>query len=97
MASKPLPARSRAGTYATFERRYGPIAQDDGSILRRWDDPRITKAFDEDYHYVWTVVEGDSGRLYLVPGFATINYIARVLCERPWPESEELAPGYVYS
>lgn len=85
--------RKRAGTYATFDRRYKPILLDDGSLMRDWRDPKVLVA---DPRFIWTVVEGDTGTLYLVPGFASVNYIGRVLCEVPWPDEEELAPGYVY-
>jgi hypothetical protein len=88
---------ARAGTYNTFERRYGPIPLPDDSLLRDYRDPEILQAFDEKrFNYVWTVVEGDTGKLYLVPGFTTVNYLGRVLCERPWPEEEVGKPGYVY-
>jgi hypothetical protein len=90
--------RRRAGTYATFERRFLPIDGPDGSIVRNWDDPDILKAFDEGrFQYVWTIVEGDSGdRMYLVPGFSTVNYFARVLCAKPWAVGDEYQPGYVW-
>lgn len=84
---------SRAGTYATFDRRYKPIPLPDHSICRDWYDPIFKNA---DEHLVWTIVQGDTGRLYLTPGYATVNYIARVLCEKPWPDDEITKPGYVY-
>lgn len=84
-------ARTRAGTYATFERRYQPVAQADGTILIDHGD--LPK--DIDPKLVWTVVEAE-GKLYLTPGFATVNYFARVVCEAPWPDSELTNPGYVY-
>jgi hypothetical protein len=90
--------RQRAGTYEVFARRYGPLEALDGGIVRAWDDTEVLQAFDSEcFDFVWTLVEGDSGgKLYLVPGFATVNYVGRVLCERPWPDSELLAPGYLY-
>lgn len=84
----------RARPYDVFDRRYGPIPLPDDSLLRDYRDPEIRAA---DPHLVWTVVEGDTGdKLYLVPGFATVNYMGRVLCERPWPDEEQGKPGYVY-
>lgn len=83
----------RARPYNVFERRYGPIPLPDDNLMRDYRDPEIQAA---DEHLVWTVVEGDNGELYLVPGFATVNYLGRVLCERPWPEEEWRKAGYVY-
>lgn len=85
-----IKARKRAGTYAAFERRYGPIENENGELIRDWRD--VT---DADERYIWTVVDCD-GKLYLVPGFATVNYFGRVLCANPWPDSEFTNTGYVY-
>jgi len=83
--------RTKAGSFASFERRYQPVLSADKVFLRDWQNiPKETDA-----HFVWTAVDCD-GRLYLVPGFATVNYFARVLCAVPWGESEERNPGYVY-
>lgn len=84
--------RTRAGSWDTFERRYGPIPTVQGSDMRPWDDPEILAA---DPALVWSVVDCD-GRLYVVPAFATVNYIGRILCARPWNESEYFNSGYVY-
>lgn len=90
--------RSRAGTYSTFVRRYQPVEGGDGGITRPWDDPQVLAAFDriEGYRLVWTIVDGEGGRTYLVPGFATVNYVARVLCTKPWPDEEMHNPGYAW-
>lgn len=84
--------RNRAGTWATFCRRYEPVAQEDGSVLRDWDDPAVRRVSE---NHVWTVVDCD-GRCYVVPGFATVNYLGRILTARPWPDVEFSLPGYVY-
>ena len=38
---------------------------------------------------VWTIVEGDSGDLYLVAGFHTVNRLNYVITEKPWVTGEE--------
>jgi hypothetical protein len=81
--------RSRAGGYFVFERRYKPISAPDGSIIR----DHGTIGSDVDPRYVWTVVDCE-GKLYIVPGFATVNYVGRVLCDRPYSETEFECPGY---
>jgi hypothetical protein len=89
-----LKQRKITGTYAAFERRYGPIvtSEADGQITRDWDDPALK---DVDIHLIWTIVDCE-GKLVLVPGYATVNYFARVLCERPWGDDEEFNTGYIY-
>jgi hypothetical protein len=84
--------RVRARSWAVFDRRYGPTDGPDGTPLRNWDDPAVQSADDR---LVWTVVDCD-GRTYLVPGFATVNYLGRVLCRRPWADAEFSGSGYVY-
>lgn len=90
--------RSRAGTYHSFVKRYEPIQQlPHGDVCRSYQDPQILAAFDRgDFRYVWTIVDGEEGRTYLVPGFTTVNYVGRVLCAKPWPDIEETLPGYVW-
>lgn len=84
--------RTRAGTWSVFERRYKPIEGADGSIQRHWNDPEILAA---DIRYVWTIVEAE-GKFYVVPGFHTVNYHARVLCAEPWCDVEYMNPGYLW-
>lgn len=85
------PVSQRARSYAVFERRYQPIVNANSELIRDWRD----LPSDVDEHFVWTVVDAE-GRLYLVPGFATVNYFGRVLCRQPWPEEEQRKAGYVY-
>ena len=93
MSAPAVKPRRRMGSWASFERRYQPIASDtiDDTVLRDWREiPPGT-----DIHLVWTVLDCD-GRLCIVPGFASVNYFARILCANPWPDIEQLNPGYIY-
>lgn len=38
---------------------------------------------------VWTVVEGDNGKLYACPGFHLVNKLHYVVTEEPWTEEDE--------
>jgi len=38
---------------------------------------------------VWTVVEGDNGKLYASPGFHYVNKLHYVVTEEPWTEEDE--------
>jgi hypothetical protein len=86
-----VPARKRALSWRTFEKRYQPIDVG-GNILRDWNDSAVMSADDR---LVWTVVDCD-GKLYVVPGFANINYMGRILCIRPYSDVEVTNPGYCY-
>ena len=85
--------RKRAGSWDSFAERYEPIPAQDGAMCRHYTDGEVRAADDR---LVWTVVDGDNGNTYVVPGFATVNYVARVLCKRPWSDVEFSNPGYVW-
>jgi len=38
---------------------------------------------------VWTVVEGDDGRLYALTGFHIVNKLYYAITEEPWTEEDE--------
>lgn len=38
---------------------------------------------------VWTVVEGDNGKLYAITGFHIVNKLHYVVTEEPWTEEDE--------
>ena len=80
------------GSFTDFEERYQPILEEGGGYCREWNDDGIRSAAEA---FVWTVIDCD-GRLYAVPGFATVNYVARVLCATPWGETERNNTGYYF-
>ena len=84
--------RQRAGSWASFVRRYRPIEQQDGDVVRSWSDRKVLGANER---LIWTLVDCD-GTAYVVPGFHTVNYVGRILCEIEWSDIEELNPGYVF-
>ena len=88
----PVKQRKIAGSFSNFEQRYKPLYDDDGLIMRNWDDPTLEGV---EVHYIWTIVDCD-GVLIITPGLATVNYFARVLCCNPWRADEEFNTGYRY-
>lgn len=90
----PVKARRRAGSSDTFERRYEPVMVEGahGSYNREWDDPLVQAAPDR---HIWTLVDCD-GALYVVPGIATVNYIARIVTRNAWSDVEFSNPGYLW-
>lgn len=75
-------ARQIAMSSSTFERRYGSVADAQGSTMRQYHEVK-----DLDLHHVWSVTEGDNGRdWYLSPGFHVVNMMGYVVSERPWTD-----------
>ena len=83
--------RKRAGSWRTFERRFGPIDSPDETVW--WRREQLPK--DVDHRLVWTITESD-GRLYVDPGYRFVNRLEYVLCERPWSDEDRSQPGYRY-
>lgn len=78
-----------ADNYQTFTERFKPIPLPNGSIERHYSDPEVCAKFDAgQLEYVWTVVSGDEGGSFIIPGFHTVNYESRVLCEVPYSEDD---------
>lgn len=85
--------RVRSGSWDVFDRRYEPIYVRDGNADRDPDDPLVRELY---IRHVWTVVEGDTGRMYVVPGFHMVNRIGLLVTRNKWSDIEESNPGYTY-
>ena len=44
-----------------------------------------------DPHNVWTIVDGDDGGMYAIPGFHIVNRVCYVVTEKPWETGLEEA------
>lgn len=84
--------RTRAGSYSIFEARYRSLESPKGETIWEWAE--IPK--DTNPRRVWTVVTGDNGNLYIVPGLATVNFFGRIVTQHGWSDIELKNPGYVY-
>lgn len=82
--------RKRAGSFELFARRYDPVDLPDGTIMQDEVPPDVTD------RHIWTVVEGDNNKNYVVPGRHYVNRLGYVVCTVPWCDVEEQQPGYVY-
>ncbi len=82
--------RTRAGSYETFDRRYGIVpAADDNDMRDHYDDDCKAAA----PRTIWTVLDCD-GVLYVSPGAHAVNRIGFVITEREWSDIEHANPGY---
>lgn len=68
-------------TEEEFDQQYGHVPAADGNFYR---EAKELKGTDE--HLVWTAVDGDDDRIYLLPGFHRVNAFAYVVAERPWSD-----------
>ena len=86
-----IKARTRAGSWDTFERRYQSVDAPDGTVM--WQLGKVPEGTDP--NHVWTVLDCD-GKSYVVPGYCWVNRMGYVITKNPWPEIEADNPGYVY-
>ena len=89
------PQRSyrRPRRWDTFERLFDPIVRDNGSLLRDVEDFRTSA---KGSRHWWTVVEGDTGGLYVIAGIHVVNRIGLVLCRNLWGGCWADHPVYRY-
>ncbi len=76
--------RKRAMQSAVWERRYEPIDSPDGCTI--WS--RYADVKDLELHTVWSIVEGDNGDLYVVPGFHVVNHFGYAVTAKPWSDAD---------
>lgn len=77
----------------TFETLFDPIAGEDGSLLR---DAGAFAASAKGSRHWWTVVEGDTGGLYVIAGVHVVNRIGLILCRNLWGGDWTDHPEYHY-
>ena len=77
-----------------FEEKYGAVTQlssDDSSqyLLETYGDDfeRVKSTYTD---LVWTVVDGDDGLAYIIPGLHFVNRIGYIISNKPWKTTEEL-------
>ena len=79
--------RTRTGSWNVFERRFRPIAREDGSLL--WDRSEMPAREIINWREWWTVLDC-GGRLYLAAGSHLVNRLGYVRCEVSWTGSDSL-------
>ncbi len=91
--TKPVPKqRSRCGAWSTFQRRFQPHMNLEGSevLVPLHQRPTYIEA-----EHVWTVIDED-GHLYAFPGHRFVNRFAYVVCAKPWAAADLEQPPYLY-
>jgi hypothetical protein len=80
----------RRSDFEVFTDRFLPEENEDGDIKKyetygeEYEEAK--RKAGEDCKYLWTILEGDSGKWYLSPGFHLVNRMAYVITAKPWDE-----------
>lgn len=83
--------RTRAGSWKQFMDRYDPISGPDNN----YQIPNDKLPKDVDDRQIWTLLDCD-GKLYVVPGYHMVNYLARLVTRHAWSDTEFNNPGYTF-
>lgn len=76
---------------STFTSEFRPMPNPvDGGLI--WDRAQDTIGLPADQ--VWTLVEGDSGLIWALPGYHVVNRIGYVVTEKKWYEPDLEALWY---
>lgn len=69
--------------FEDFEQRYGCIQPPDGGTFS------FQQVSATDPHLVWSLVDGEDGNVWLMPGFRVVNALGDyVKSERPWADDD---------
>lgn len=88
-------------TEKEWEQRYNPIETevglDDYETIVKSAIELANGAEEQAYRYVWTILEGDNDRQWLVNGFHIVNKIGYKLCAFPFSGDEncDITVAYV--
>lgn len=77
-----------------FDAQYTPVMGTEGEYLREIS----TDIPDQESRYLWTVVDGDDGNLYIVSGWQYVGRFGYVYTEQQWPEGTSIeAPWAIFA
>lgn len=77
------PVETMTLTYHTFINVFTPLEDSSGRDLFEWEDIKDFPA-----NHVWTVVQGDDGGLYAIPGFHVANRVNYMVTLKPWEHDD---------
>lgn len=89
----PLRTYRRPRAWNTFEQLFEPIPKAEDSLLHDIDEFRVSA---KGSRHWWTVVEGDSGGLYVIAGVHVVNRIGLLLSPHLWGGEWAEHPEYRY-
>lgn len=83
-----------------FDKQYPSMdvpGGDEGEVT--WEFPEVKKAVEAGtiaVEQVWSLVDGDDGNAYALPGFHVVNVYGYCVTKNPWPHENIEAEWIVY-
>lgn len=87
---------SRRDDLTIFIEKFKPDMGLHGEIKRYWErreEEDLEKLQSTDNQYIWTVIEGDNQKWYIVPGWHIVNREWYIITSIPWKEGQR---DYLY-
>lgn len=80
---------SRKSDDDLFIERFKPIYnhKSDTHMWETYDDD-LEFVKKHDVKFIWTLIEGDNGKLYLSKGWHIVNRFGYFVCTNPWSEKD---------
>lgn len=81
---------ARKPDYDVFLNKFCPEMDSTGESIRyyNWDGEDLDILNATAPEYIWTIVSGDNGNLYVSPGRRFVNRMDYVICKHPWKEGQ---------
>lgn len=80
-------------SFEEWYEKYQPEEVSEGGMkLYETYEDDFEKVWATDRRFVWTLVEGDSGHWYLVPGISYVNRMNYVICKKERDLEERFEP-----
>lgn len=85
---------ARRQDFDVFADKYSPKFKGIDHIFYQIHGKDLEYIMSQPSNYIWTLLEGDTGKLYICPGYHLVNRQGYLLTERPWEEGQR---DYFYS
>ena len=79
---------ARRSDWDVFLDRYQPIEKYDNEYLFETYGKDLDKVRNTENKFVWTIIDGFNGKLYLIAGYHIINRIGYLLTKKPFKEGK---------
>ncbi|MBD3248470.1 hypothetical protein GF336_00305 [Candidatus Woesearchaeota archaeon] len=82
-------------TFEKFEEKFKPIknkvegAPIDGYMFETYGE-EIKRVKEQDKNKIWTVIDGEGSKLYLINGYHPMNRLGYIITEKAWTEDIEI-------
>ncbi len=70
-------------TFEEWEEKFNPHTVEDGLKLYETHGEEFEKVWATSRRHVWTIIEGDDGDWYIIPGISFVNRMNYLVCDLP--------------